>query len=129
MIPVEFAAALRVGSSVEVRWTNCNRHYRANAVVVAISGKTGRARITHAVPTDHGGYPAGQAIKAPLPFKPGHTAGNGFYPITKSDEEQVAAAAKTVQIREKFNELVGKAIEGIEIKASKPISILDMMKG
>lgn len=84
--------------------------------------------MTHHIPTDHSGYAAGEIRKAPLPFKPGHTAGNGFWPITKSNEEQIAAAEKELKIREKFSELVGKAIEGMEIKASEPVNIFDLVK-
>lgn len=126
MIPTEFATAIRVGNSVEVRWTNCNRHFRANAIVTKINEKTGVAKITHDVPSDHGGYKAGQTIKAPLPFRTGHTQGNGFWPVTVADAGLIAAAEKDVAIRRKFQELVGKAISGYEIVQSKPVNILEL---
>ncbi len=112
MVPTEFATGLRVGQSVELRWTNCHRFYRANAVILAINAKTLRGRLTHDIPGENQvSYPEGTVIKVAMPYTRGFSQNNGVWPLTNPDSHHVGEAEKEAQARRMLNKMVGEAID------------------
>ena len=90
-VQVSFEEGLKLGDTIEARWTNCYCYYQARAEIVRVNAKSVRVRLLEAVPAAWGpdGYPAGFEISIPRfnPLSPGRgrwSINNGVFPIDKS---------------------------------------------
>lgn len=58
---------LKIGDVINIKWTNCNIQYQAQATIIKINAKTLLTTLNHDVPSKGlGGYPEGHKISVPV---------------------------------------------------------------